>query len=214
MHCGVVVTPGFELTRSLSSIARSPCQGWPRQCVAMLAPAVISLTPGAEEGGERAAAIRPSIIILGSSHLLQPSADRHGTSNINCARPCQLSALEQGDAGVASDNSSDHSSQPDVWLPDERHGADDDDAAAPDAGLGRHQAEAGHQLHDEPRQHGQLPRQGQEAAGGGGERPARGSQVVERGIKSLGSICLKSLHVHCSAVPGRRIEKHFLFNFF
>ena len=146
---------------------------------------------------ERAAAIRPSIIILGSSHLQQPSVDRHRTRNLNSSRFRVIRVTEESDARAASEDISDHSSEPDVWLQDEPHGADDDDAAAPDAGLRRHQAEASHQLHDEPRQHGQLQRQGQEAAGGGGECPARGSQVVtEANIRAWFNL-LTSLHGHC-----------------
>ena len=103
---------------------------------------------------------------------------------------CFLSYLqERSEAGGASDQSSDQPSHPDVGLEDDPDGVDDDDAASPDAGVGRHQAEAGHQLHDEPRQYGQLPRQGQEAAGGGGERPASGSQVIRGKNNRVCSIC-------------------------
>ena len=110
----------------------------------------------------------------------------------------------------------------DVGLPDDPDGVDDDDAAPPDAGVGRRQAEAGHQLHDEPRQHGQLPRQGQAAPRGGGERPARGPQVGEEELQAWLNL-LKSRHIHRSyacSIPATEqalideLKNYFLSNVF
>ena len=127
-----------------------------------------------EERGRLPSDLPSLFLVPVTSSSPQQTDTEQGTQVLLCQ--CLLLLLKAGDAGGSSDQSSVDTSL-DVGLPDDPDGADDDDAAPPDAGVRRQQAEAGHQLHDEPRQHGELPGQGQEAAGGSGECTARGSQV-------------------------------------
>ena len=134
------------------------------------------------EGGERGRlpSDLPSLFLVPvTSNSPRQTDTEQGTLScfLNCVSVSACYLSKKVDARAASEQSSDLPGNLDVGLPDDPDSVDDDDAAPPDAGVWGQQAEAGHQLHDEPRQHGQLPRQGQAAARGGGECPARGPQV-------------------------------------